>query len=66
MELMTPQEVAAFLKISIPAVRELCRQRTQVRSKHPLRAIRIHKKAIRFLRSDVEAWLNQIAQSQTQ
>jgi histone H3/H4 len=50
-----------MLKITVPAVRELCRQRTQVRSRTPLPAIRIHKKAIRFDRQAVEAWLSDIA-----
>jgi excisionase family DNA binding protein len=62
--LMTPQELASLLKISVSAVRELCRQRTRLRSTIPLPAIRIHKKAIRFERAAVEKWLRDIAESQ--
>lgn len=63
--LLTPQELASLLKISVAAVRELCRQRTQVRSRCPLPCLRLHKKAIRFRRSDVEAWLQKMAEEQS-
>jgi predicted dithiol-disulfide oxidoreductase (DUF899 family) len=63
---MTPIEVASMLKITIPAVRELTRNRTRVRSQRPLLPfIKIHKKAIRFEKTAVEKWLQQLAQSQT-
>jgi predicted DNA-binding transcriptional regulator AlpA len=66
MELLTVEEVAAFLKISISAVRELTRQRTRTRSPRPnLPFLKIHSKAIRFDKVQVENWLNQISQSQS-
>ncbi len=60
---MTPQEVAAMLKITVPAVRELTRHRTQVRSRCPLPCLKLHKKAIRFDKAAVEQWLNDLATS---
>jgi predicted DNA-binding transcriptional regulator AlpA len=65
--LMTPQDVCSLLQITLPALRELTRTRTKYRSRNPvIPHFKLHKKALRFRRSDVEAWLNQIAQSQTQ
>jgi hypothetical protein len=61
MELMTPQETADFLRISVPALRELTRHRTQVRSRAPLPCLRLHKKAIRFDRAAVEKWLSDLS-----
>jgi len=55
--LLTPQEAAAFLRITVPALRELCRRRTQASSKHPLTFLRLHKKAVRFRRSDIAVFL---------
>jgi len=56
-ELLTPQQLAALLQITVSSIRELCRHRTQVRSKNPLPHFKIHGKAVRFRRSDVEQWL---------
>jgi hypothetical protein len=55
--LLTPQEAADVLRITVPALRELCRRRTQTISKHPLKFLRLHKKAVRFRRSDIAAFL---------
>jgi predicted DNA-binding transcriptional regulator AlpA len=65
--LLTPKEVCQLLQITVPALRELCRNRTRVRSERPLLPfIKLHKKALRFRHSEVEAWLNQIAESRSQ
>jgi predicted DNA-binding transcriptional regulator AlpA len=61
---MDAQDVAALLKTSVGAVFELTRNRSQVRGRHPLPCVKIHSKMLRFRRSDVEQWLNNIAQSQ--
>ena len=61
MELLTVEDLAQLLKVSPRAIYELSRNRSQVRGKHPLPAIRIHKKMLRFRRSDIEQWLNKCA-----
>jgi hypothetical protein len=57
---MDAEDVAAMLKTSVRAVFEMTRNRSRVRARHPLPAIRIHKKMLRFRRSDVERWLNDL------
>jgi predicted DNA-binding transcriptional regulator AlpA len=62
--LLDVKDVAALLKINVQAVRELTRQRTQLRSPKPvIPHIKIHSKAVRFRRSEIEAWLNEIVKS---
>ena len=60
---MKASDVAALLQTSVRQVFELTRNRSQVRSRHPLPAIRIHKKMLRFRRADVEQWLNDLTTS---
>jgi predicted DNA-binding transcriptional regulator AlpA len=60
-EILTVEDLSAWLKVSPRAIYELSRSRSQARGKHPLPAIRIHKKMLRFRRSDIEAWLNKCA-----
>ena len=60
MELMTPQETADFLRIPLKSLRELTRNRTQVRSRSPLPCFKLHKKAIRFDKQAVVAWVNEL------
>jgi excisionase family DNA binding protein len=61
MELLTPEETAALLRVTPRAIYEMCRRRTQVKSPHPLPHLKLHGKALRFRRADIEAWLNQVA-----
>jgi excisionase family DNA binding protein len=61
-EILTPTELASWLKMSKRQVYELTRERGQYRQKNPLPILRINGN-LRFRRSDVEAWLNQIAES---
>jgi excisionase family DNA binding protein len=61
MELLTPEECAALLRVKPRAIYEMCRRRTQVKSSHPLPHLKLHGKALRFRRSDIETWLNQVA-----
>jgi predicted DNA-binding transcriptional regulator AlpA len=62
-EILTVDELAAWLKVSPRAIYELSRSRSQARGKHPLPAIRIHKKMLRFRGSDIEAWLQRCAEA---
>jgi excisionase family DNA binding protein len=65
MDLLTPEECAALLRVKPRAIYEMCRRRTQVKSSHPLPHLKLHGKALRFRRSDLEAWLQSIATSAT-
>jgi len=60
-EILTVDDLAQWLRVSPRAIYELSRNRSQVRGKHPLPAIRIHKKMLRFRRSDIDQWLNKCA-----
>lgn len=61
MEILTADEVASLLKISRWHVYELARERTKSGDlrKDPLPCIRLGK-AVRFRRSDVEAWIEKL------
>jgi excisionase family DNA binding protein len=61
MELLTPEECAALLRVKPRAIYEMCRRRTQAKSPHPLPYLKLHGKALRFRRADIENWLTQIA-----
>lgn len=56
-EILTVEDLSAWLKVSPRAIYELSRSRSQARGRHPLPSIKIHKKMLRFRRSDIEAWL---------
>jgi predicted DNA-binding transcriptional regulator AlpA len=60
-EILTVEDLSAWLKVTPRQIYELCRSRSQVRGRHPLPSIKIHKKMLRFRRSDIEAWLNRCA-----
>lgn len=60
-EILTVEDLSAWLKVTPRQIYELCRSRSQVRGRHPLPSIKIHKKMLRFRRSDIEAWLNECA-----
>jgi predicted DNA-binding transcriptional regulator AlpA len=60
-EILTAEDLATWLRVSPRQVYELSRNRSQVRGRHPLPSIKIHKKMLRFRRSDIEQWLNKCA-----
>ncbi|MGA9899590.1 MAG: helix-turn-helix domain-containing protein [Terriglobales bacterium] len=59
-EVMTIDELAAMLKMTRRQIYELTSTRAQVRHKHPIPILRINGN-IRFRRSDIEAWLEELA-----
>jgi len=61
MELWTVADCAAFLRMTPVAVYSLTRNRGLVRAV-PLPVVKLHGKALRFIRADVEKWVSQIAQ----
>jgi hypothetical protein len=63
-ELLTPQEAAAFLKCTPRCIYELSRSRTQIRSRIPLPLIRLHKKMLRIEKQALIDWVNEVAKSQ--
>jgi excisionase family DNA binding protein len=60
MEILTVDEVAAWLKMSKRSVYELTSERSRAKMKHPLPVLRINS-SIRFVKSDVEAWIEKLA-----
>jgi len=63
-ELLTPQEAAAFLKCPTRSIYELSRRRTQMRSPIPIPAIRLHSKMLRFEKQGLIDWVCEVAKSQ--
>jgi predicted DNA-binding transcriptional regulator AlpA len=61
--LLTAEDLAHWLQVSPRQVYELSRNRSQVRGRHPLPSIKIHKKMLRFKRSEVEQWLERCSQA---
>jgi len=59
-EILTIDEVAAWLRISKRAVYEMTSARGRARLKHPLPVLRINS-SIRFLKRDVEEWIKKLA-----
>ena len=62
MEILTVAELAALLKMSKGQVYEMtkARTRTGAMKDHPLPVLQINGN-VRFVRSDVEAWLEKLA-----
>ena len=59
-EILTVQDLAAFLKCSKRSVYELTRRRGQICHEIPLPILRLPC-GMRFLRSDIEAWIRRCA-----
>ena len=61
-EILKPAEVAALLRVSTRQVYELCKDRThsgEVRE-NPLPVVKFGS-SVRFIRADVEAWIEKLA-----
>ena len=56
-EILTIDELAAWLRISRSSVYELTSERGRNSSKYPLPTLRIGK-SLRFVRADVQAWID--------
>jgi len=60
-EILTMAEAAAILKMPEKRIYELCRRRSQVRASVPFPAFNLHAKAKRVRKSDLYAWIDQMA-----
>lgn len=60
-EIWTVEDCARFLKLTPTALYSLTRNRGQVRSTVPIPCFKLHNKALRFIRADVEKWISQLA-----
>lgn len=60
-EILTVSEVAQLLKFSKGQVYDLTRSRAKVRQTLPIPTLRVNGN-LRFLRRDVEAWLEKLAE----
>jgi predicted DNA-binding transcriptional regulator AlpA len=61
-EILTVADVASVLKMSRRQIYEMTRHRGQVRLDHPIPTLRINGN-LRFRRSDIEDWLDQLARA---
>jgi len=61
MKSLTMSEAAAVLKMTEKHVCELTRRRSVERTEHPFPAFNIHPKAKRVRRSDLMAWIDELA-----
>jgi excisionase family DNA binding protein len=53
-DIMTVKEAAAYLRISVSALYDLTRSRTNARMKHPIPVIRMGTKSLRFRKSSLD------------
>jgi excisionase family DNA binding protein len=60
-EVMTVNEAAKFLRITISQLYDLTRHRGQVRSAVPIPVVRFAKQ-LRFRKSALESWMTQLEQ----
>jgi Helix-turn-helix domain len=60
-EILTIAEAGRLLRMTEKQVYELCRRRSQERSRHPFPAFNIHAKAKRIRKSDLMAWIETLA-----
>ena len=61
-EILTLDDLAAFLKMTRGQCYTLTRKRSQLRQEHPLPVLRINGN-LRFRKADVEAWLEKLAEA---
>ena len=62
-ELLTIADLCAWLKLTEFQVRSMLRKRGQARMTHPLPSIRLNSN-VRFVRADIEAWLQKIREEE--
>lgn len=61
-DILTVDEVAAMLKISRRSAYELTRERTRRRQTNPIPVLRLNAKCVRFIKADVERWIEELSQ----
>jgi hypothetical protein len=59
-QLLTVDELAAWLKMSGRSARELCRERNRAHQKIPIPVVRFSNRALRFSRESITEWLRQL------
>jgi len=57
-DIMNVEEAAAYLRISVSALYDLTRSRSNARMEHPIPCIRLGVRALRFRRSSLDHWLS--------
>jgi predicted DNA-binding transcriptional regulator AlpA len=60
--LLTVKDVAKKLRVSERSVREMCRHRTRQTTPRPIPIIRLNPKCVRFSRTAIETWINELQQ----
>jgi len=61
-QILTMAQAAEILQMTERQVYELTRRRSQERMDYPFPVFAIHSKALRVRRSDLMAWISQLAQ----
>jgi len=59
-ELLTLSEAARILKFNTKQLKEFLRSRHQARRDRPVPTVRLHSKAIRIRRKDLEDWIKRL------
>ena len=65
-DILTMDEVAAWMKMKPSQIYELTRNRSQLRHEFPLPVLRFHRKALPFRRADVQQWLDALSRQTTE
>ena len=65
-DILTMDEVAAWLRMKASPIYELTRSRSQVRHEFPFPVLRFHRKALRIERADVQQWLDALCRRTTE
>lgn len=61
-EILSPQQLSAWLQVPVSTVRELCRTRAQKRDRYPLPYLKVGKR-VRFNKTEVVSWLSKLEQA---
>jgi excisionase family DNA binding protein len=61
-DILTIEELAAFLKLPKQSIYQMTRKRGQTRHNNPLPFCRIGEQKIRFRKSAIEAWLERCSE----
>jgi excisionase family DNA binding protein len=59
-DLMTVEETAAYLRVSVSQLYDLTRERGTTRAKRPIPTIRFGTRSLRFRRSSLDRWLAEL------
>jgi excisionase family DNA binding protein len=59
-DIMTTEEAAAYLRVSVSQLYSLTRRRGVVRAQHPIPVVRMGIRTLRFRKSSLDKWLAEL------